>query len=253
MTDPIIQTKALSHVYDDGTRALDDVTLRVPAGDSVALVGANGAGKSTLLLHLVGCLMPTAGTLTVAGIPVRKQTLEQVRRVVGLVFQDPDDQLFMPTVEEDVAFGPLNLDLPAAEVERRVGQALDTVRAGHLRAKAPYRLSGGEKRAAAIAAVLAMDPEILVMDEPSAGLDPKARRNLIGLLQNLGHTLVIATHDLDLAIEVCGRAIILEQGRVLADGPAENLLADAGLLDRAGLELPLRLQACPICRRAAMP
>jgi cobalt/nickel transport system ATP-binding protein len=211
------------------------------------VVGANGAGKSTLLLHLTGCLLPGKGVLNVGGTAVTRQTLARVRRTVGLVFQDPDDQLFMPTVAEDVAFGPLNLGLPGDEIDRRVTQALETVNAGRLAEKAPYHLSGGEKRAVAIASVLAMDPEVLVMDEPSASLDPRARRALIGLLKGLDHTLIVATHDLDLALDVCDRTIVLKQGRVLADGATRTVLTDDALLGAAGLERPLRLQGCPIC------
>jgi cobalt/nickel transport system ATP-binding protein len=164
-----------------------------------------------------------------------------------MVFQDPDDQLFMPTVFDDVAFGPLNLGLPPDEVEARVERALETVGAAHLRERPPYRLSGGEKRAVAIATVLSMSPDVLVLDEPTASLDPRSRRQLIALLAGFAHTKIIATHDLDFALELCGRTIVLQAGRVAADGPTAELLRDRALLEASHLELPIRLQACPVC------
>jgi cobalt/nickel transport system ATP-binding protein len=180
---------------------------------------------------------------------VVRETLSRVRRSLGLVFQDPDDQLFMPTVGDDVAFGPANQGLPPDEVEARVAAALARVGAGHLRGRPPYRLSCGEKRAVAIAAVLATSPDILVMDEPSSNLDPAARRRLMGQLQSFEHTKIVASHDLDLIWEVCARTIVLAHGRVTADGPTGEVLADAELLARCGLERPLRLQGCPRCGR----
>jgi cobalt/nickel transport system ATP-binding protein len=241
----IVEARELQYVYPDGTKALNGVTFRITHGESVGIVGANGAGKSTLLLHLNGCLLPSAGTLLVGDHLLSRGTVSHIRRVVGTVFQDPDDQLFMPTVGEDVAFGPANMGLPAADVESRVTQALDAVKAAHLRKRPPYRLSGGEKRAAAIATVLSMSPAILVMDEPSSSLDPQARRRLIGLLRTFTHTKIVATHDLDMVLDLCERTIVLHQGRVLADGPSGELLADEALMAKAGLEKPLRLQAFP--------
>jgi cobalt/nickel transport system ATP-binding protein len=223
------------------------VTFTLHHGESVGLVGANGAGKSTLLLHLAGALLPGQGTVRVGDWPVTASTLAQVRRSLGLVFQDPDDQLFMPTVEDDVAFGPANLGLPPEEVEAHVVSALTQVGVLHLRRRAPHHLSGGEKRAVAIAAVLAMSPDVLVMDEPSSNLDPRARRQLIGQLRAFEHTKIVATHDLDLVLDVCARTIILARGRVAADGPTGELLADEALMHRCGLERPLRLQGCPRC------
>jgi cobalt/nickel transport system ATP-binding protein len=178
----------------------------------------------------------------VGDVPVVPATLPTVRRTVGLVFQDPDDQLFMPTVGEDVAFGPARMDLPPEDVEARVRDALERVGIAHLRERAPFRMSFGEKRLAALAAVLSMSPAILALDEPSANLDPLARRRLIGLLKSFDHTRIIATHDLDLALEVCSRVVVLGSGRVLADGPTEQILRDDALLARASLERPLRLQ-----------
>ena len=246
-----VAVAGLGFTYPDGTQALRDVTFSVPSGACVALIGANGAGKSTLLLHLNGSASPDRGTVTIGALAVGPDTLEAVRRTVGMVFQDPDDQLFMPTVQEDVAFGPHNLGLPEAEVARRVGQALATVDLTHLATKPPYRLSAGEKRRAAIATVLAMDPEVLVMDEPTTGLDPRARRQLLDLLKRFDHTRIIATHDLDLVLELCGRTIILHEGAIRADGPTRELFEDPDLLAACHLERPLSLQACRSC--GAMP
>lgn len=247
MSHHLVALRDVSYAYPDGTPALDGVSFGVRHGESVAIVGANGAGKSTLLLHLAGVLLADRGEVRVGEWPVTAKTLAQVRRTLGLVFQDPDDQLFMPTVGDDVAFGPVNLGLPQAEVEERVASALARVGASHLRARPPHRLSGGEKRAAAIATVLAMSPDVLVLDEPSAGLDPAARRALIAQLGALEHTRIVASHDLDLVLDVCRRTIVLRAGRVEADGPTAELLADDELLARARLERPLRLQGCPRC------
>lgn len=250
MSAPAIVLRGLAHAYADGTPALRGVDLRIEAGESVAIVGANGAGKSTLLLHLNGLLLPGAGSVAIEGQPVTRATLVAVRQRVGMVFQDADDQLFMPTVQDDVAFGPLNQGLAAAEVQRRVAAALAAVGAAHLAARAPYRLSGGEKRAVAIAGVLAMAPAILVLDEPSAGLDPAGRRRLIQLLRGLPQTRVIATHDLDLVLDLCPRVVVLHQGRVAADGAPRSVFADGALLQRCQLEPPLGGQGPAPCAAA---
>jgi len=242
MSHHMVEVTDLKHRYADGTEALGGVSLRILHGEAVGIVGANGAGKSTLLLHLNGCLTATGGTVRVGDVPVTPETLPQIRRTVGTVFQDPNDQLFMPTVGEDVAFGPLNLRLPADEVERRVRESLEAVGAWHLRDRPPYRLSGGEKRAASIATALSMSPDILVLDEPTAGLDPRARRKLIGLLAGFTHTKIIASHDLDMILDLCPRTVVLAGGRVAADGPTATLLSDRQLLADSGLELPLSLQ-----------
>lgn len=242
MSHHLVQTRALRFAYPDGTEALCGVDLRIVHGEAVAIVGANGAGKSTLLMLLNGLLLPTAGEVRVGDLPVEAGTRAQIHRAVGYVFQDADDQLFMPTVHEDVAFGPLNMGLSPAEVQARVDAALEKVGAAHLAQRAPYRLSGGEKRVVAIAGVLAMSPSILVLDEPSAGLDPAARRRLIGLLRSFDHTRVIATHDLDLVLDVCDRVLVMHGGRIEADGAPAAILRDQTLLERCRLEPPLRWQ-----------
>lgn len=242
MSHHIVQARALSYAYPDGQQALQNLNFCIHHGESVGVIGSNGAGKSTLLLHLNGVLKPTAGEVRIGDFPVCKATLTQVRRSVGLVFQEPDDQLFMPTVYDDVAFGPINMGLPADAVNAQVAQALATVGAGHLAQRPPYRLSGGEKRSVAIAAVLAMSPSILVMDEPSAGLDPAARRRLINLLKGFNHTRIIATHDLDLVLDLCSRVLVMRDGSIEADGSPQAIFADAELLERCHLELPLSLQ-----------
>jgi cobalt/nickel transport system ATP-binding protein len=239
MSHHLVETRDLAYTYPDGTPALCGVSLRLHHGEAVGVVGANGAGKSTLLLHLNGLLLPQAGEVRIGDLPVTARTRAQVQRTVGFVFQDADDQLFMPTVEEDVAFGPLNMGLPADEVRARVSSALQTVGAEHLATRAPYRLSGGEKRVVAIAGVLAMSPDVLVLDEPSAGLDPGARRRLIVLLKSFTHTRVIATHDLDLVLDVCARVLVLHQGRVQADGAPGEIFENGELLRRCHLEPPL--------------
>ena len=248
MSHHLVEVKDLQYTYPDGTHVLRGVSFRITHGESVAIIGANGAGKSTLLLQLNGCLLPQAGSVRIGDFPLNKETLAYVRRTVGLVFQDPDDQLFMPLVRDDVAFGPLNLGLPPEEVEARVDQALATVGAAHLKDRPPYRLSGGEKRAVAIATVLSMSPSILVMDEPTASLDPKTRRQLIELLKTFHHTLIIATHDLDLVLDLCSRTIVFKDGQVAADGPTLDLLQNEALLESSSLEKPLCMQGCPVCR-----
>jgi cobalt/nickel transport system ATP-binding protein len=248
MSHHTIEAKDLHFFYPDGTMGLNGISFHIGHGESVALVGANGAGKSTLLMHLNGCLTATQGAMRIGDYPVTAKNLKAVRRTVGMVFQDPDDQLFMPTVFDDVAFGPLNLGLPEAEVELKVMQALETAGVTHLRKRPPYKLSGGEKRSVAIAAVLSMSPDILVMDEPSASLDPRSRRRLIELLKTFQHTKIIATHDLDMAMDLCQRTIVLHRGRITADGPTIEIFQNEALLADSGLEKPLSMQSCPRCR-----
>ncbi len=228
--------------YPDGTEALKSVTFRITHGESVGIVGANGAGKSTILLHMNGAILPTSGAVTIGDLLLEKNARQEIRRKVGSIFQNPDDQLFMPTVFDDVAFGPLNLGLPHDDAVERVAVALSKVNCLHLRDKPPHHLSGGQKSAVAIASVLAMEPEILVMDEPAASLDPKARRNLINLLKTFAHSKIIASHDLDLILDVCERCIVIGNGTVVADGPTEDILSNRQLLEENNLELPLSFQ-----------
>lgn len=242
MSHHIVQADNVHYAYPDGTAGLTGVSFRITHGESVALVGANGAGKSTLLLHLNGCLLPTQGTIHIGDLPVTKKTTAAIRRTVGMVFQDSDDQLFMPTVFEDVAFGPMNLGLANEELQTVVMGVLQRVQADHLRDRPPFKLSVGEKRRVAIAAVLAMSPDILVMDEPSSSLDPRARRELIELLQTFEHTKIIATHDLDLALQLCPRTIVLDNGKVSADRPTKDIFNDDELLANSRLEKPLSLK-----------
>ncbi len=247
MSHHLVEARGLGYEYEDGTVALRDVSFRITHGESVAIIGANGAGKSTLLMHLNGHLLPTQGEVRVGDTPVTRDTVETVRRAVGFVFQEADDQLFMPTVYDDVAFGPRNQGLPPPDVDRRVRDALEQVGIWHVRAKPPYRLSGGEKKRAAIAGVLSMSPDILVMDEPTSGLDPHARRQLMGLLAEFRHTRIFTSHDLDMVLELCPRTIVLFEGAVMADGATRDVFADDALLARCQLEPPLSMQACPVC------
>ena len=247
MSHHIVETKDLRFSYPDRTPALQGVSFRIHHGESVAIVGANGAGKSTLLLHVNGYLTPTSGMVRIGDYPLTRETVNEVRRTVGMVFQDPDDQLFMTTVYQDVAFGPLNLGLPPIEVDSRVQQALETVGVAHLKDRPPHKLSGGQKRRVAIATVLSMTPDILVMDEPSSGLDPWARQQLIALLDSFLHTKIIASHDLDMVLDLCERTIILHEGTVKADGPTLEIFKHDELLAACHLEKPLRMQGCPVC------
>ena len=232
-----VRARGLRFGYPGGPPVLDGLDLEVAHGERVAVLGPNGAGKTTLMLHLNG-LLRGSGELEVAGLPVEPRTLPALRARVGLVFQDPDDQLFMPTVEEDVAVGPLNAGLDHAEVDARVRWALATVRMGAAAERAPHQLSMGERRRVAVATVLATRPELLVLDEPSANLDPRARRELLEVLAGLDGTLLVVTHDLPFAAQLCERSVVLAGGRIAADGATAELLADPGLLARHDLELP---------------
>ena len=237
MPEPIVQINDLSFAYPNSRQALTSISLEVDEGEKVALVGPNGAGKSTLLLHLNGILRG-GGQVQIAGLRVDDKTVRDVRAKVGIVFQDPDDQLFSPTVFEDVAFGPLHMGCPLEEVRERVTRALSAVDMVAHEAEMPHHLSIGERKRVAIATVLAMDPEILVLDEPSSGLDPRARRNLIHLLRDLPQTMLVATHDMRLVWALCERTVVLDGGRLVADGATAELLRDTTLMDRHGLETP---------------
>ena len=236
MSHHYIKFNNVHYTYPNGYEALKGVSFCITHGEKVALVGSNGAGKSTLLLHTNGLLLPTLGDVNVGDIPIVKKTLPLIRRAVGLVFQNPDDQLFMPTVEEDVAFGLVNMQLPPDEIERRVVESLKEVGALSLRKRAPYQLSGGQKRSVAIATVLSMEPDILIMDEPSSNLDPQARRLLMNQIESFTHTCLIATHDLEMVRELCKRTIIMNDGLIVADGETHTLFADKELLEENGLE-----------------
>ncbi|WP_436500586.1 energy-coupling factor ABC transporter ATP-binding protein [Actinokineospora sp. HUAS TT18] len=228
----------LAYAYPDGRQALFGVDLTVEAGERVAVLGPNGAGKTTLVMHLNGVLTAGAGRIEVAGLPVEKANLKEIRRRVGVVFQDPDDQLFMPTVRDDVAFGPANFGLRGAELELRVKQALDAVGMAEHADRSPMHLSGGQRRRVALATVLACDPEILVLDEPSANLEPVARRELAEVLLGLERTMLMVTHDLPYALQLCPRSVLIDNGVIVADGPTRDLLADESLLAAHRLELP---------------
>ena len=247
MSHHIVEAKDLEFTYPDDTHALLGISFRISHGESVAIIGANGAGKSTLLLHLNGYLTPTSGQVRIGDFPLTRETVQEVRRTVGMVFQDPDDQLFMSTVYDDVAFGPLNLGLPLEEVNTNVLKALDIVGVTELKDRPPHRLSSGQKRRVAIATVLSMSPDILVMDEPTSGLDPQARRQLIEMLKTFKHSKIIATHDLDMVMDLCERTIVVDEGRIKADGPTNEIFNNEKLLHESHLEKPLRLQGCPAC------
>lgn len=236
MSHHFIQFDDVHYRYPNGYEALKGISFRITHGEKVALLGLNGAGKSTVLLQTNGLLLPTSGKVNIGGIPVVKKTLKLVRQSVGMVFQNPDDQLFMPTLEDDVAFGPRNMGLPEEEVERRVAYALELVGAQDLRHRAPYEMSGGQRRIAALATVLSMEPSILVLDEPTAALDSAARRKVIDLLHTFTHTILIATHDMDMAAELCPRSILLSEGKIVAEGLTSSLLLDSSKMESAGMD-----------------
>ncbi len=238
--NPII-IENLTYTYPDGTKALNNINLVIEAGERLALIGANGSGKSTLQLHLNGIILPQSGKIKVGKWWVDLDNLRDIRNFVGLVFQNPDNQLFMPTVWDDVAFGPKNRGWQDEELVRRVEQAMMMVDIDpkYYGARNTENLSGGEKKRIAIAGVLAMDPQVLVLDEPSAQLDPRSRRQLIELLQNLSLTQIVATHDLDLALELCDRTIVLSKGQIVYDGETEKIMSNPDFLVQHSLESPL--------------
>ena len=233
-----VEIDGLSFSYPDGHTALRGVSLHIEPCEKVALVGPNGAGKSTLLLHLNGILTSGQGTVRVAGMEVKPENLGRVRASVGLVFQSPEDQLFSPTVFEDVAFGPIYQGLPESEVRQRVEEALGAVHMLDYADRVSHHLSVGEKKRIAIATVLSMKPEILILDEPTAGLDPRARRALIHLLDELPITMLVSTHDMLLVYELFPRVVVMDEGKIVADGPTHALLQDTALLEAHGLQRP---------------
>ena len=238
----MIHAKNISFSYPDGNQALNKVNIDIKTGTTVAVVGANGAGKSTLLSLLIGIHTAKEGEIQIAGISMEKKNLEEIRKKVGFVFQNPDDQLFMARVYDDITFGPRNFGYSTEEITKMADKAIETMKIEHLKDRAPHKLSGGEKRNVAIAAVLAMNPEVLLFDEPNSYLDPKNRRNFIHAMSELQHTKLIATHDLDMVLDLCQRVIILRKGEVFADGDPMELFRDMELMERSGLEIPLSLQ-----------
>ncbi len=238
----LIRIENLHFSYEKGEEVLSDICLNAQAGESIGVIGANGIGKSTLMKLMVGLYTDYEGILEVAHHAVTAKNLDHIREHVGYVFQDSDSQLFLSTVEEDIAFGPRNYRLSEDEVERRVTEALQKVHGEHLRKKHTYKLSGGEKKLAAIATILAMEPDIIIMDEPSLALDPKNRRNLIHILNEIASLKIVTSHDLDFIMDTCERTVLLYEGKIVADGPTNEILKNGKLLDECGLELPLRLQ-----------
>lgn len=243
MTAPAIDVERLAFAYPDGRQALFGIDLSVPTGERVALLGPNGAGKTTFVLHLNGILGAVAGgngagAVRISGVPVDRDHLKDVRRRVGLVFQDPDDQLFMPTVADDVAFGPANLGLQGVALSERVDEALALVHMEDAADRPPHHLSLGQRRRVAVATVLAMRPDVLVLDEPSSNLDPASRRELADIVTGLDVTVLMVTHDLPYALELCSRSVLMDEGRIVADGATRDLLADRELMEAHRLELP---------------
>jgi cobalt transport protein ATP-binding subunit len=241
MTMAAIELQSLCFSYPDNRRALHDVSLRIEAGESVGLIGPNGAGKSTLLMHLNG-ILPEAPSgqpsVFIQGVPITKSSLRQVRREVGLLFQDPDDQIFCPTVYEDVAFGPRQFGLLEKDVNDLVREALIKVGLRGSDARSPHHLSAGEKQRVCLAGILVCRPKILALDEPTRGLDPRGKRQLLSLLRSIPATKIIATHDLELVVGLCRRAIVLDEGQIVADGPAMTILSNEELMLAHGLEKP---------------
>lgn len=231
----MLKIENLTVTYPDNTVAVDDVSLTVRDGESVALIGANGAGKTSLIMSLVGVL-PSSGNVFAEGIKLGKDTLKQIRTKVGVVFQNPDDQLFMPTIYDNIAFGLRNTKMQEAQIKERVDACLSLLKIEELSKKTVLKISGGEKRLAALATVLVMEPTIMLFDEPTAFLDPKARRNLLQVLNFLPHTKLIATHDLSFAVETCRRSILIKKGKIFADGLSQDILNDVEVMDKCGVE-----------------
>ncbi|MDD4159897.1 MAG: ABC transporter ATP-binding protein [Synergistaceae bacterium] len=237
----VFEIENICYSYPDGTRALNGISFSVNEGEILGIAGANGSGKSTLLMLMMSCLSPLEGRILYHGNELSRESVRNMRRETGLLFQDPDDQLFLPTVREDVAFGPRNLGLSEEEVTSRVNVALHDTGIDTLGNKAPWKLSGGEKTLAALAGLFAMRPKTLLLDEPTSGLDPKSRRDLINIIGRTKITAVIATHDLDMVMDVCHRVIIMKDGRIASDGEVPGILTDRKFMVSCGLEVPLSL------------
>ncbi len=243
MTETILDVRDLAFTYPDGKTAISRISFTAGCGEAIALIGPNGAGKTTLFLCIAGVLKPSGGALSVAGLDPSDATQRRnLPAQVGLIFQNSDDQLFSASVEDDIAFGPLNLGLSQSEARERVTDALLQVGLPGFENRVPHHLSGGEKRRVALAGVLAMRPRILLLDEPSMFLDPRGRRELIGWLNAFSGTRIVATHDLDMVLDTCRRVLVLDQGQLIADGPSEQILGDEPLMTRHGLEVPYRLR-----------
>lgn len=247
MSKNIIEIRELVFKYSVENPLFDGISLSIKEGETIGLIGSNGAGKSTLLKLLVGLHSAEKGQIEVEGIELKDKTIKEVRKKIGFAFQDTDSQLFMTTVYEDVAFGPRNQGKSKEEIENLVLSSLKLVGGEHLMNRPPYKLSGGEKRLAALATILSMEPQIIALDEPTTGLDPKARRGLIELLKELPKTQIIATHDMDMALEICDRVFVMHRGRVAIEGRPEEVFKDNNLLDECHLELPIAMQNCKIC------
>jgi len=237
-----ISVKNLNYHYHNGLQALDNISFQVYKGDNVALVGPNGAGKTTLLLHLNGLIQNTYGCITIADTVLNEKNSANVRKKIGIVFQDPDDQLFMSTVFDDVAFGPLNMGLSNDEVKQRVKMALHKMGTDGFEKRCPHHLSFGEKKKVSIATILSMTPDIFLLDEPTANLDPSGRRNMINTLRSLTSTKIIASHDIEMLLELCEKAILMNKGTIVATGDATKILTDETLLQKNGLEVPLSVK-----------
>lgn len=242
MSHHYIKCDNLYFSYENEKEVLKNITFEVKQNDSIGIIGANGVGKSTLIKTLVGLNLNYKGSIIIEDIPLSKKTLLFIREKIGFVFQDPDSQLFMSTVYDDIAFAPRNYGLPEEEVEKRVNKALDLVNIQHLKSKHIFKMSGGEKKLVSIATILSMTPNVILMDEPSAALDPKNRRSLIGLLNRFDHIKILASHDLDFIMETCNRVILMNNGEIVKDANAEEILTDKELLETNGLELPLCIQ-----------
>ncbi len=240
---PLLELEEVRFTWPGGIQALEGVSFRMEEGECLALVGPNGAGKSTTMLAVLGFVRPQEGKIRVAGLEVEPKNYKEVRRRVGALFQDPDDQLFMPTLEEDVAFGPLNMGVPRPEVKVRVQRALEALGLEGMEKRPPHQLSGGEKRKAALATVLSMDPSLLVLDEPASNLDPRGRRMLIRWLQESPLAKLLITHDLEMVLDLCPRVLVMDQGKIVAQGPSLEVLAREELMEAHGLEVPYSLRS----------